>query len=305
MNIVVIGAGAIGSLVGGFLSQNNSVVLVGRSYQKESIQKNGLSITGKTHRTFHLAVVDSVGDVDGFPDLVILAVKSYDTDKALQDASSLFTSDTLVLSLQNGLDNLQKIEKYVEKQHIFGSVTTHGVFALRPGVVEHTGLGRTVIGSWDNTAKKNLDCLVSLFNEAGIKTKKSVDVRTDIWKKAIINSSINPLTALFGCTNGYLLENPVLEGITKKICYESTAVACSQGVSVSFPLMVRLTKRVIHETSANFSSMLQSVQHKKKTEINEINGVIVRLGQQTGIDVSLNKILTSLITSLHTDYPVI
>jgi len=93
-------------------------------------------------------VVDCIQDVDCSPDLILITVKSYDTDTALNDARPLLTPKTLVLSLQNGLDNLEKMEKIVEKQNIFGGVTTHGAFFVKPGIVEHTGLGRTVIGPW-------------------------------------------------------------------------------------------------------------------------------------------------------------
>jgi len=298
MNILVVGAGAMGSLFAAFLSQHNHVVLFGRSYQKNVIQKQGLTITGKTNMVVHLPVVDSVHDVDCSPDLIIIAVKSYDTITALNTIRSLVSPHTKILSLQNGLDNLEKIQNSLQKQYIFGGVTTHGAFVVKPGVVNHTGVGRTVIGSWNSGKAHDVDQLVSVFTTAGIKTQRSIDLRRDVWKKAVINSSINPLTALFTCTNGYLVDNPVLEGILKKICYESTRVACSQGIDVSFPLMIRLTKQVIRETAGNYSSMLQSIQQGKKTEIDAINGVIVRMGKQQGITVSLNQILVLFFNSL-------
>jgi 2-dehydropantoate 2-reductase len=298
MKIVVLGAGAIGSLFGAFLSKTNTVVLVGRTAQKEAIQKNGLTITGKTMMNIHLSLEDSIHNVDIIPDLLLVTVKSYDTEQAVRDARSIIRDNTMVLSMQNGLDNLEKIEKTVPIENILGGVTTHGAFLKKPGLVEHTGIGQTVIGEWTQKKSDRLCQLVSRFNEAGIQTKASSDLIKELWVKAIINSSINPLTAFFSCINGYLLENPLLECIVEKICVESTLVACSENVSVSAPLMIRRTKQVVRDTALNYSSMLQSVQQEKKTEIDAINGVIVQKGRKHGKDVMLNALLVDLVTSL-------
>jgi 2-dehydropantoate 2-reductase len=115
--------------------------------------------------------------------------------------------------------------------------------------------------------------------------------------KAIINSSINPLTAILLCKNGYLLENPVLEYMMEKICTESTIVANAQDVTVTSSVMIRKTKQVIRETAENHSSMAQSIQHHKPTEIAAINGVIVEKGRMCGLDVSFNELLVLIISS--------
>ncbi|MFH1100564.1 MAG: 2-dehydropantoate 2-reductase [Methanobacteriota archaeon] len=297
MKIVVLGAGAIGSLFGAFLSRNNSVVLVGRTRQKTAIRKQGLTISGKTNLRLQLSVEDSVHDVTIQPDLIILTVKSYDTKQAMDDVRSLITPSTLVLSLQNGLGNLETIEQVVNKEHVFGGVTTHGAFLVRPGVVQHTGLGWTVLGGLQKGNTAHLRRLVTVFNVAGVTTRVSTDFQKEVWKKAIINSCINPVTAVFSCKNGYLLQNPILSHVVNTICCESTLVARSQGVSVTVPTMIRMTNQVIRETAENYSSMVQSIRQGKKTEIDAITGVIVRIGAQRQIETPLNTVLLSLITS--------
>jgi 2-dehydropantoate 2-reductase len=298
MKIVIVGAGAIGSLFGALLAKKNTVVLIGRAPHVTTIQHNGLNINGKTHLHVKLSAVESVKDVAISPNLILLTVKSYDTETAIKQTLPLICDETVVVSLQNGLDNLEKIEHIVEKDRILAGVTTYGAIFSNPGVIRHTGKGRTVLGELNGTRSKRLENIVRLFNEAGIKTQVSDDVVKEIWAKAIINSSINPLTAFFSCKNGYLLENPLLHKIVEAISEESTNIAQAEGIKLTGPDMTQRTKEVIRDTARNYSSMLQSVQQRKKTEIDSINGKLVTIGKQHRIDTSLNKILIELVTSL-------
>ena len=298
MKIVIVGAGAIGSLFGALLAKNNTVVLVGRAPHITAIQHNGLNINGKTHLHVKLSAVESVKDVPISPNLILLTVKSYDTETAIKHTLPLIHDETVVVSLQNGLDNIEKIEHIVDKDRILAGVTTHGAIFSNPGVIRHTGKGKTILGELDGTRSKHLENIVRLFNEAGIETQISDDIVKEIWAKAIINSSINPLTAFFNCKNGYLLENPLLQKIVETICEESTHVAQAEGIKLTAPDMIQRTKEVIRDTASNYSSMLQSVQQRKKTEIDSINGKLVTIGKQHRIDTSLNKILVELVTSL-------
>ncbi len=298
MKIVVFGAGAIGSLVGASLSKKNMVIFVGRAPHTTCIQDKGLRINGKTHLFVTIPSVESMAEVSFLPDLILLTVKSYDTEVACNQILPMIHDETMILSLQNGLDNIEKIIQYIEKNHVLAGVTTHGAIFSKPGEIIHTGKGITILGELDGRKSKRLQTLVRIFNEAGIETQMSDNIVKEIWRKAIINSSINPLTAFFGCNNGYLLKNSVLEKIVERVCTESCLIAQSEGLPISPAEMLEKTKEVIRGTAQNYSSMLQSVQHHKKTEINSINGTLVRLAQQRNIDASLNKILTELIISL-------
>jgi 2-dehydropantoate 2-reductase len=298
MNIVVFGAGAIGSLFGGLLSKHNPVILIGRTSHVQAIQQNGLQITGKTQLKRSIRARDSIDDLSFSPDLILLTVKSYDTEAACDQIRQLVQDQTIVLSLQNGLDNLEKIERTIDKKHILAGVTTQGAFYIQPGSIMHTGSGMTYLGEIDGRESKRLPLLLQMFNKSGIKTQESRNIKEEIWKKAIINSSINPLTGVLGCKNGYLLKNPVLEKIVESVCMESSSIASSKGILVSARDMLRMTKEVINETAENFSSMLQSIQQGKKTEIDSINGVLIRVGTEQKIKTSLNQILYELIVSL-------
>jgi len=298
MSIVVLGAGAIGSLFGALLSKKNDVLLVGRKQHIRAINKNGLKLTGKTNITVKIPVTDSINKVTLSPDLLILTVKAYDTETAIKEAKSVINSNTLVLSLQNGLGNIDTIEKVVNSKQVIAGITTHGTVFSKPGVISHTGMGATIVGEVHGEKSERANTIATLFSEAGIETAVSKDIIKEIWTKAIVNSSINPLTTLFQCKNGYLLKNPILKNIVTKVCSESTTVANAEGFHLSDNDMFQKTEEVIRDTFENHSSMLQSIQKGKKTEAESINGKLVDIGKQHGIKTTMNELLFYAITSI-------
>ena len=291
MNILIFGAGAIGSIFGGLLSKKNNVMLIGRKSHVSEIKKSGLVIDGKTNLKVKLDAETSVNNISSLPDLVILTVKSYDTTSAIKQVSKILNENTTVLSLQNGLDNIDKIKKIVDSKKIIAGVTTQGAFFSGPGYVKHTGKGTTILGELKGDKTKRINNIVNAFNDVEINTFYSNNIIEEIWVKGIVNSSINPLTTFFQCKNGYLLINPILENLIEKICEESTIIANAQGVNLSYSKMIIKTKEVIRNTSENYSSMLQSYNKGKKTEIESINGKLIDIGKKQDIDTSLNEML--------------
>ncbi|MCX6667692.1 MAG: 2-dehydropantoate 2-reductase [Euryarchaeota archaeon] len=298
MNIVILGAGAMGSLFGGLLSKKNNVSLIGRKIHVQAIKENGLKITGKTQLNVRISAEDSIGKIGFSLDLLILTVKSYDTETAIKEAKTIIGDNTVVLSLQNGLDNIEKICKIMDKKNVVVGVTTHGVFFSKPGLIKHTGSGETILGELDGKKTERIKHIADLFNEAGIETTISTNIVREIWIKAIVNSSINPLTTFFQCKNGYLLENPVLENLVERICKESTDVANNEGIQLSHQDMIKKTKEVIRNTSENYSSMFQSFKKGGKTEIDSINGKIVDLGKINGVKTPINEAFVRSIKSI-------
>ena len=297
MNIVIFGAGAIGSLFGALLYKKNNVVLIGISSHVNAIKKNGLKITGKTNMSVNISSEDSVDNVTFSVDLLILTVKSHDTKSAINQAKKIIDDNTVILSLQNGLDNIDNIKKIIDSNQIIAGVTTYGAIFSEPGIIKHTGIGQTILGELNTQESERLNNIVKVFNEVGIETAISMDIIKEIWIKTIVNSSINPLTTLFQCKNGYLLKNPILEKIVEKVCKESVNIANAAGTNLSYQDMVQKTKEVIRNTSDNYSSMLQSTKKNKKTEIDSINGRLAEIGRMHNIDCSLNEILVYLIKS--------
>jgi len=295
MNIVIFGAGAIGSLFGSMLSRNNDVLLIGRKTHVNAIKKNGLKIKGKTNTKIIINAETTVNKVDFSPDLVILTVKAYDTLQAIKKAKKIVGKNTTFLSLQNGLDNIEKIEKYVISKRIIAGTTTYSAYFNEPGIIEYTGNGTTIIGDLSGKKTNQVKEISSVFNKVGIKTYVSNNIIKEIWFKAIINSSINPITTLLNCKNGYLLENPILEKLVERICKESTDIANAAGIDVNSKIMINKTKKVIRDTSENYSSMLQSYMKGKKTEIDSINGKFANIGKKYEKEKFINELLVDSI----------
>ena len=135
MNIIIFGAGAIGSLFGALLAKNNRVVLIGRSAHMNAIQRKGLTITGKTNCSVQVMAIESIKEVPFQIDLILLTIKSYDTQSACHQIQSYLNDETMVLSLQNGLDNIETIERNIEKKHILAGTTTQGAIFPKPGLL--------------------------------------------------------------------------------------------------------------------------------------------------------------------------
>ena len=298
MNIVIFGAGAIGSLIGAILSKYANVYLISRKEHAYAIKKSGLEISGKTIIKKNMIAETSIEKIPKKPDLLILTVKSYDTESAIRKIKKQIKSDTVILSLQNGLDNIEKIKKYISKKQIIAGITTHGATFTGPGKIDHTGIGSTIIGEINGKQTDRIIEICGLFNKSGIKTEISNNIIKEIWIKAIINSSINPVTTFFHCKNGYLLENPVLERIVEEITVESTSIAINHGIKITKDNMINRTKKVIRKTKENYSSMLQSYNNGKRTEIDTINGKFVEIGKNNKIEPFLNEILVYSIKSI-------
>jgi 2-dehydropantoate 2-reductase len=302
MKILIFGAGALGSFIGGLLTRNHDVTFVGNKAHLNAIKAHGLKIIGKTHLTAQ-PIVANVNSILRHKskyrfDIVILTVKSYDTLSAMKIVKKIIHHNTNVLTLQNGLDNIDKITKYVDKKMVFGGVTSHGITFISPGVIKHAGIGDTTIGSIAGSISNELTAVADAFNTAGIKTAITKNIHREIWCKAIVNATINPLTAILKVPNGYLLKHKHIEDFIVKICAECVAVANTAGLDLKLDFMLKKTKTVIRQTSSNKSSMLQDIERGKPTEINSINGAIVRIAHKHKVAVPYNELLVALVKSI-------
>jgi 2-dehydropantoate 2-reductase len=297
MNIVIFGAGAIGSLFGAFLDSKNDVTLIARPDHVNIIKKKGLTIQGKTKLTCNISAEENLDKLDKKVELIILTVKSYDTAEASKKISNFIDSNTIVLTIQNGLDNIEKIKSEINSKNIITGTTTHGAYLSEPGVVFHSGFGDTILGELNGETTDRLNMIIKLFNGSSIKTNISKNIIKEIWIKAIINSGINPLTTIFNCKNGYLLKNPILETLLEKICTESTEIAIKNGINIQRDIILKKTKKVARNTHDNYSSMLQSYLKGKKTEIESINGKILEIAAKYNYNAIFNKLLIEILNS--------
>jgi 2-dehydropantoate 2-reductase len=228
-------------------------------------------------------------------DLVILTVKAYGTINAAKKIRNACSAP--ILSLQNGIKNEEIIEKIVGEKRTIGGITTHGVRYISPGKIRHTGMGNTIIGEMDGSVSKRIKKFASAFSECGIETTISSNIRKEIWRKAIVNASINPLTAILRCRNGYLLDNKHAKKLMECICREAVMVSKSAGMDPGDEI-IKKVEEVACLTRENYSSMLQSIIRNKKTEIDHINGEIVKIGRKNGIETPINSTLVAIIKAM-------
>jgi 2-dehydropantoate 2-reductase len=291
MKIAVFGAGAIGCLIGTYLSKNNDVTLIGRKRLVENFNLKGIVIQGLTSTvTKNVKVLEKL---DGEFDVIILTVKSFDTEKVMRSISGKIKSAYL-LSLQNGIDNLPTIMRF-KHDRLLAAVTTHGAYSLDYGNIVHTGLGITKIGAITKDADSVAKELVLQFNEAGLETQDSSDISADIWIKGAINACINPITGILYVKNGELMAEENLHWILKAVATECSAVLELKGVKVD---LLKLTEEVLKNTAGNYSSMAQDLKRGSLTEIDHINRVFIDEGKAHNMSMPYNSTLYYMVKYL-------
>lgn len=284
---MVMGAGALGSLIGGLLAHNGEdVILVGRRKHVDAVNSRGLRITGLVDETVQARA--STQPVES--DLIIFTVKSYDTREAAQ---ALPTDDSTILTLQNGLGNAEIIADIAGEDRVLAGTTSMGSTFLEPGQIRYTGRGETRIGSPWQEDDNRVEGIVSMFNDAGIPAGESPDINHDLWAKLVVNAGINAPAYLTGLRNGELLEHEDILWLMRMVGQEAAAVARAEGIVLENP--VERIIQVARDTAGNRCSMLQDRDRGRQTEINVINGAIVRRGKKHDIPTPVNRALLALV----------
>jgi 2-dehydropantoate 2-reductase len=304
MKILIIGPGAMGLLFSSFLKKAGQEVFLldKREERAKVISKNGIEVTGISG-DFKVNIPCSINPSDfPPPDVIMIAVKSYDTKSAIKTCVPVINEDALILSLQNGIGNLEKIAKFISEEKILGGVTSQGATLLGVGKVKHAGQGDTVIGPFkeENFEKirERLEGIVQIFNKADIETKISKKVDSLLWSKLIINVGINALTAITKLKNGMLPKIDTLKEIMREAVEEAIMIADKKGIEILYPNPQKQVELVCEKTADNISSMLQDILRGKKTEIDSINGAVVREAEKLGIATSVNSFLTKLVKAI-------
>jgi 2-dehydropantoate 2-reductase len=295
MKTVIMGAGAMGSLFGALLALSEEVWLVDiRQEQIDAIQSAGLTLEEKGKaQTIRVNATSNVTSI-GKADLVIFFVKTYHTEKAASDALVLQKEGTLFLTLQNGLGNEEAICKQVDRRNVMLGVTNHGATLLGPGHIRHAGWGKTYIGELDGKVTDRVKQIALVFNQAGIETEVTSSIRDLVWDKLFINIGINALTALTGLKNGQLLDHPETLRLVEALVSEAVEIARKKGILIKGNPLEKV-KAVAEATRQNRSSMGQDFDYKRRTEIDAINGAVVREAEHLGIPVPYNQMITDLI----------
>jgi len=289
MNIVVFGAGSLGTVVGGLLGREHAVTLVARDPHASAVRDAGLSVGGEFD--FHVRPDATTDGTELAADCAIVTVKAFHTETAARQlATGEFDS---VLSLQNGMGNEEQLATHLDCPVLAGTAT-YGAVLTEPGRVECTGIGEVVLGAREGGRSESASRVGEAFSAAGIETAVADDMPRRLWVKLAVNAGINPTTALARVANGALLTGDGSE-LAAAAASETATVARAEGVSLSDSDAIAAMRDVADATAANTSSMRQDVEAGRRTEIDAINGYVVARGEEHGIETPVNRTLAGLV----------
>ncbi len=309
LRVLIYGAGAIGSFVGYLLSElkegdggctAENVVLLGRTGHVQSMRQGGLRIRfqeGERRIRFKHCITDisEIEKIDFAPDIVVVCVKTHSLALVLEEItdSGLLNGklkDATFILLMNGMGNREIFD--LPSNQVFEGITSIGVVFSENGVVEIRGKGKTIM---ESAVPRDLrEFTKEMFLEKGFELGFADDFKVHQWNKLFANAVINPITALIRENNGVVLSGH-LESTVKSIVEECVKVAEKEGLTFNSYDVQSFVYSVAVKTSANTSSMLQDILKGKKTEIDSINGYIVRLAKKHSLDAPANETLYSLI----------
>jgi 2-dehydropantoate 2-reductase len=298
VRIAVLGAGAVGCYYGGMLARaGHAVTLIGRAPHVEAFEKSGLRFEGlKFDERVAVAASTKAAAVRGAK-LVLFCVKSTDTDAAALQIAPFLEPDAILVNLQNGVDNTERIQVQVANP-VVPAVVYVATEMAGPGHLKHHGRGDLVIGSLDG--KVTLDILQRvqrLFAAAGVPVTISGDVASGLWEKLVVNCAYNALSAITQLPYGKLIQGTGIREVMRDVVEETLAVAKAGGIHMAPDMLARVYK-LAEGMPTQYSSTAQDLARGKPTEIDHLNGYVVRRGEALGIPTPANRALQALVKLL-------
>lgn len=306
---LILGAGALGSVFGGLLRHaGHPVTFMGRGPHFKAIKTQGLVIDG-IWGEFRLGPVPTPaqalkGGASEEYDVILLCVKSFDTLAACRQVRGRLAPDGLIISMQNGLGNLEVIARECGEARTIGARVIFGAQVPAPGRVTVTVYAdKVLLGAISpETSKPKLTLVAEHLNRAAIPTAVVGDILSHLWGKVLYNCALNPLGAILGAPYGSLGDNPQTRQLMRLIIEEIYRVAQARAVALNPPeagaYFRHFMTNLVPPTAAHWPSMWQDLEAGRRTEIEALNGAICRYGREAGIPVPYNDALTRLVRFL-------
>lgn len=287
----------MGCLFGAHLAPVANVVIIGHWAQQLAALQQGL-VLESAGGVRQVGLVDATSDISLIApcDIALVLVKSYQTEQAAHDVSRVLKRDGLAITLQNGIGNDLKLASTIGSERVLSGTTTEGATLVRPGVVRHAGRGSIKLPSAAGPRTALLDRFVALLRQVGFSVSLTPDVKADVWQKVAINAAINPLTALVGAPNGFLLASEAAKRIAQGTAREAALVARARGCELEPGATAQQAMEVARATRHNLSSMLQDLNNQRPTELEAITGAVMRLGKDENVPTPYNDALYKLLT---------
>lgn len=289
MRIAVMGAGAVGCYYGGMLARaGHPVVLIGRPVHVEAMRARGLRLEAQAFDETLAVQADTEPAAAAGAAAVLFCVKSTDTAEAAEALRPHLAPDTLVLSLQNGVDNAERLRTLLP-QPVAAGVVYVATGMAGPGHVRHHGRGELAVEDAPGMA-----ALAARLRAAGVPTEVSADVRAALWGKLVLNCAYNALSALARLPYGELVRGAGVEAVMRDVVAECRAVAAAEGVRLPDDLDDAV-RRIALTMPGQFSSTAQDLARGRRSEIDHLNGHVVRRGDALGVPVPANRVLHTLV----------
>ncbi len=295
--IVVLGAGAVGCFFGGMLARaGKEVLLIARENHVNAIKKNGLFMECQSFQE-HVVIEasSSIKDIAD-ADLILCCVKSPDTERVMHEIKDLIKPDALILSLQNGVDNAERISQVVPNPAI-SAVVYVATGMGGDGHVKHFGRGELIIGqvSGHENIAAELEQICDLFLSAQIPCSVSSNIQRELWLKFLVNCSYNGISAIGQITYGEMVQQESIQQLIKDLTDEFLLVADQEGINISLAEAQMVNEQIAKTMSGQRSSTAQDLLRHKPTEIDYLNGLIVRKAKQHGLDVPNHQAIYALV----------
>lgn len=301
--IAVFGAGAVGSYYGGMLARAGAAVtLIGRAPHVDAIKSKGLFLDSVNFQ--EQIRISASTDMDAVRDaeIVLFCVKTFDTEEAAKSLSRHLAPGAHLISLQNGVDNVERIRSAAKIQAI-PAVVYVAVAMTAPGRIRHSGRGDLIIGEMPAAGQQkpqghDLPMVAKLFVRAGIPCSVSQNIEADLWVKMIMNCAYNAISALGRAKYGRAVHNPWTRDLMTRVTEEAVAVARASGVRLPESDIAAAVLKLADTMSEATSSTAQDIARGNRTEIDSLNGYIVRRGTQLGVATPVNQALHALVKLL-------
>ena len=288
--VIVLGAGAIGSVYAVKLSARHPVTVVARPDHVEAIRADGLRLVGRETLTARLAAVTRIESIAPGT-TILLTTKVNASAAALAPIAPLVRDDTVIVCVQNGLDSEAIARRAVGGRGlVLRAITQFGAIFQSPGIVNYTASGYTLIEDGPRSA-----AIATLLTACGLDGRVSPDIKTEIWRKLIYNCVINPITSITGTEVGGIAD-PRLDPLKRLVIDECLAVARTAGVEFAIDFLPVITETF--SASRTIASMRQDLMRGRPTEIDHMNGAVAALGRRAGIECPVNAALTAIIKAM-------
>lgn len=299
MRIAVLGAGAMGSLYGGYLSRKHDVILVDVNQAVvDAINANGVTIHEPDGSVTVCHPLGAVSTADMAPvDLIIVFVKAMFSESALSNNRGLIGPDTCIMTLQNGSGHEDTLTKFVDRAHVVIGTTQHNSAVVGPGEIRHGGSGITHVGCIEGDVSR-LQYIADAFCECGLEADCSADVQKLIWGKMFTNVSASVLTGVLQVPLGFIASDKNAWALCETLVREAVAVAAGEGLEFDAEEKVAEVRRVCENSPAGITSICADLSKGRRTEVDTISGSVVRASRRNGVPAPTHAAMVALVHAM-------